>query len=75
MSDTTKKRISTVCCYCNRVHSSDGSWTAAAATGSRTSHGVCPECLEKDPRLQGTAANAAKTIRFRREDLKEPYSL
>ena len=45
-----KPVLRTVCAWCDRVRGSDGEWRPAEegeAPGRATTHGICPECLER----------------------------
>lgn len=40
----------TVCAWCNRIRTRQGEWCDAEegdSRGPRTTHGICPECLER----------------------------
>jgi hypothetical protein len=42
--------LHTVCAWCNRVRSDRGEWHEVEnvdAGGAATTHGICPECLER----------------------------
>jgi len=42
--------LRTVCAWCDRVRGEGGKWRRAEegeAPGRATTHGICPECLER----------------------------
>ena len=42
--------LHTVCAWCDRVRDSGGEWRRAEKAkipGPATTHGICPECLER----------------------------
>jgi hypothetical protein len=45
-----KTVLRTVCAWCDRVRDSGGEWRRAEnkeISGPTTTHGICPECLER----------------------------
>ena len=51
-------RIYPICCYCKKVQDNEGRWKPVEVivdglSGSRASHGVCPECFEREKERLG----------------------
>ena len=60
------KDIIPICCYCHKVRNDSDYWERVESyikerTGSRFSHGVCPECFDHQLNLLGDAPEPAET--------------
>ena len=60
------KELIPICVYCRKIRNADDDWERVEVyiqkeTGSRFSHGACPECCEKEMADFAAAAAAAST--------------